>query len=517
MYYFIPAWYDSERPFYDTTQRWYRKKQGLSFNDTINHLRMFKATEQDTQLTVFNYAPNLRYFLHEYDLYESSYWSLFDHLQGIKDEATRGLSFRDFAWPHGTSFVYTPFMVLAYVNQSLVGKVEFGNDGQLIWIDYYEDTILDRRYVFDDRGFLSSILHFQGGQPHYQDYLNQRGEIQFREYLTAEDKHVQVMVFDEERFLQERYVSMADLVAETAYRYFLDHDQVGDALVLALSEHHNHIAQACRGVKDLVVSFFQNRYPVETMSMDLVNQSDLILVDQEKTAVLLKDRVYPKVLHLSLFDTRLSLGKSQRLRELIVYFQVDALTRDDLTQSLEHIFELMGVNENVVLAIVSYEQDIQKKAELAAYVEELLNSREEDYLKLREEVDETYEIDDDEEEDPARIELHFLLTELEIIDVLDSARIILDVSETPDLYTQIAGISAGIPQVNQIATEFVEHEKNGYHITSISEIPQALSYFLDGLSHWNRSLVYSVQKIGEYTSGNLAQKVMESVVEIKDE
>ncbi|CAM3209744.1 hypothetical protein STPL106120_00460 [Streptococcus pluranimalium] len=240
-------------------------------------------------------------------------------------------------------------------------------------------------------------------------------------------------------------------------------------------------------------------------------------MDQEKTAVLLKDRVYPKVLHLSLFDTRLSLGKSQRLRELIVYFQVDGLTRDDLTQSLEHIFELMGVNENVVLAIVSYEQDIQKKAELAAYVDELLNSREEDYLKLREEVDETYEIDDDEEEDPARIELHFLLTELEIIDVLDSARIILDVSETPDLYTQIAGISAGIPQVNQIATEFVEHEKNGYHITSISEIPQALSYFLDGLSHWNRSLVYSVQKIGEYTSGNLAQKVMESVVEIKDE
>ncbi|MEQ9763915.1 accessory Sec system protein Asp1 [Streptococcus sp. ZJ151] len=517
MYYFIPAWYDSVRPFYDTTQPWYRKKQGLSFNDTINHLRMFKATEAETQLTIFNYAPNLRYFLHEYDLYETPYWSLFDYLQDIEDVATRGLNFRDFDWPKGTSFVYTPFMVLAYVNQTLIAKVEFGNDGQLIWIDYYEESILEKRYVFDDRGFLSSILCFQDGQAYYQDYLNQRGDIQFREYLTAEDRHVQIMVYDEQRFWQEQYGSMAELVAEVAYRYFLDHDQVGDVLLVALSEHHNQIVEACRGVKDLVVSFFQERYPIELMSTDFINQSDLILVDQASTEALLKGRVHPKVLHLSLFDTRLSLGKSQRLRELIVYFQVDGMTRDDLTQSLEYIFELMSVNDDVILAIVSYEQDLSKKAELMAYVEQLLGSREEDYLKLMAEVDESYEIDDEEDEDPARVQLHFLVTELDIIDVLDSARLILDMSETPDLYTQIAGISAGIPQVNRVETEFVEHQKNGYHITSIAEIPKALAYFLEGLSHWNQSLVHSVQKIGEYTSGNLAQKVMESVVDVNND
>ena len=52
--------------------------------------------------------------------------------------------------------------------------------------------------------------------------------------------------------------------------------------------------------------------------------------------------------------------------------------------------------------------------------------------------------------------------ENDIIQELEKTRLIVDLSEEPNLYTQIAGISAGIPQVNRVQTEYVDHLKNGY-------------------------------------------------------
>ena len=47
----------------------------------------------------------------------------------------------------------------------------------------------------------------------------------------------------------------------------------------------------------------------------------------------------------------------------------------------------------------------------------------------------------------------------DIIKELEQTRLIVDMSEEPNLYTQIAGISAGIPQINRSQTEYVDHFK----------------------------------------------------------
>ena len=47
-----------------------------------------------------------------------------------------------------------------------------------------------------------------------------------------------------------------------------------------------------------------------------------------------------------------------------------------------------------------------------------------------------------------RYKVRNFFNENDIIKELEQTRLIIDVSEEPDLYTQIAGISAGIPQIN---------------------------------------------------------------------
>ena len=97
--------------------------------------------------------------------------------------------------------------------------------------------------------------------------------------------------------------------------------------------------------------------------------------------------------------------------------------------------------------------------------------------------------------------------ENDIIQELEKTRLIVDLSEEPNLYTQIAGISAGIPQVNCVQTEYVDHLKNGYVLSKgDKELDKALTHFLLELKPWNEALIYSIEKIQEYTGQRLIEK-----------
>ena len=63
--------------------------------------------------------------------------------------------------------------------------------------------------------------------------------------------------------------------------------------------------------------------------------------------------------------------------------------------------------------------------------------------------------------------------ESELIKQLEFVRLIVDLNSQPLLYTQIAGISAGIPQINRVKTEYVSHKKNGYLLENIADFAQA--------------------------------------------
>ncbi len=516
MFYFISAWYHSERPWYDNTESWYRRGTAMDFDDTINHLRMFWHAKKETTLVVFNYMPNLRYFTHRYDLLEVPTWNAFDRIQDIQLSEHRILDFRDLKWPDGVSFTYTPFMVVARLGHETIAHIEFGDDGQMVWIDAFTEGQMTHKYVFDDRGFLSSILFYQDGQPHHQDYLNTNGEWQVREMLTPSDQSVMVNPHVAHRFARQQYNHMGELVKEQVRNYFAEHDQADDVLFIASDARHNSIAFSGKGRKRVVLSFFRNRFDL-TKTNDLIRLmgvSDLVIADTKSLAEELKRLTQEPVEHITPFDTRLTLGKSQRLKELIIYFVVDAFTAQGLEKCYEIFFRLMRENEHVVLSVITYDRDPAMVTAHRQQLEELVakqDAKDEGVLLAdpnQQQGQSENTTDEEEDETPPRVFFDNLRSELEIIDHLDSARVIVDLSPEPDLYTQIAGISAGIPQINAQGSEFVEHLKNGYIITTFTDLEEGLHYYLDGLANWNESLVNSVQKIVAYTSGNLVQNLL---------
>ncbi|MFQ9597367.1 MAG: accessory Sec system glycosyltransferase Asp1 [Streptococcus sp.] len=80
MYYFVPAWYGTDRIWQQTATPWYWMRESIEFDDTINQVRIFQEAEMDRILLLPQYSPQLRYFLHRQDLLETDVLSIFDKI-----------------------------------------------------------------------------------------------------------------------------------------------------------------------------------------------------------------------------------------------------------------------------------------------------------------------------------------------------------------------------------------------------------------------------------------------------
>ncbi len=104
MKYFVPAWYNNDQWWRNLNQPFYIKNAMIEFDDSISLMSMHEKNDEDFKLLHLSFNPNLRLFLHKYDLYEANIWSLFDEIQGFEDIPPRSFQFEDLEWPDNTEF-----------------------------------------------------------------------------------------------------------------------------------------------------------------------------------------------------------------------------------------------------------------------------------------------------------------------------------------------------------------------------------------------------------------------------
>ena len=517
MYYFIPAWYnnDNNRPWYHDTRLWFRMFERMTFDDTVNQIKMFHRAEEDVQLLVLSYQPHFRYFLHKQGLLGTSYWSFFDDIQHISDSLSRPISFKELNWPEGTQFLYSPFAVVARRDGIDFATIHFAENGNLFYIEFMKEGHRDKQYLFDDRGFLSSILYYdESGNESHQDYLNANGVWQVREYLHPDAKwKIEVNAVADLSFNNRFYKNWVSLILERLILLKKSEIATTDKMVIACHEQHNSLLLNVFEEHQKVLSLFGDRfsYSKTVATKELLIDSDILVVDTQKQEnqlmAFLDELGIPskKLSRISPFDTRLRLGHSQMIKEMIIYFYIDTISEDTLKTALKTILEVMDANDDVNLSLITFEQGRSLKN-----LEEWLSQR----IKQKYDIEKFFEVsnegenqlEEDETLELSRIQLNCFTNENEIIRALDTARLVIDLGNEPDLYTQIASISAGVPQINSVLSDYVSHKQNGWIVTEEASLKQALHYYLDGLSNWNASLVYSTQKMGDYTSGRILEQ-----------
>lgn len=516
MYYFIPAWYGQHRPFYSESPSWHSMSDKIEFDDTINQIRVFQETKTLSKLIVLQYFPQLRYFLHRQDILEIPSVNMFDIIQKIPNNITiKMLDLEDFEWSEKTEFVYTPFLVMVYENGIQIGIVNYGVDGNILKIVLLKNNQRTIEYVIDDRGFISSEIYYEDNKPKYQNYLTYDGVWIIKECLDGE-QHVSVNPKFSSDFKKLNYDSMEDLVFEK-FSMIESSFSESDTVVIASSDVHNSKIIANRKSKSKTVfSFFSDRVKIENTLDTRVwsYTADLIVTDSiiTKRRLLSIDPFFADKTHrISSFDTRLQLGSSQQLKESKIYFFIKSfeIIRED---EIRKILEIVEQDKLINVVFALYNASVFEVAQVEETVDNIISK----YFNL--DSFEVKDLEDDEKADGIvneplfkappvyRFSVKNFSNEIGVIRELEFTRLIVDLADEPDLYTQIAGISAGIPQINRVESEYVEHLKNGYVLSDINQLQDATDYYLKTLKPWNESLIYSVDKIKENTGYKMIQK-----------
>lgn len=500
----------------------------ISTDDLIGPIQAFQNSKEPYRIIVRDYLPNLRYFLHRFGLLESDYVSLFDRLQGFEGREQIHLKIEDLNFPKSVNYVYTPFSVLVFQKEQQIGEVVMAEGSHISEVRHFENRELISIENYDDRGFLSSRKVFEEGKHILTEYVDSSERCIFAHF--QEDGSCAVNYDNTRGLLRRYYESLEALIFESLEAEF--RRSAPDAIILAVDEKNMAYVSRSIFLENMILSYFSNRITLEEKSQYiqhfLASKARALLVDSDhllrSLASLTSER--EKIYKISPFDTRFMLSVSQEMKEEVCYIDMRKTVYPESQIILDQIFNFMceRINQEVKRVFKVYiRAEADEVQEIKSYYFGLISKKFPDEIAL---IDE-YDLDESGEND---LETSFLgdfelrvnavkqlkqCLKVEVFEsddrlfkILHETRLILDLSHTPDLFTQIAGLSSAIPQINRVTTDYVQNNKNGRVLTSLDELSDSMSYYLDSLKYWQEARVYSVQQIKQYSGRVLAQKLL---------
>lgn len=505
---FIPAWYSHDKWWESTSVPFYQKRQYTDFDDMISLMTMHSKNNVDYQLMILSFSPYLRTFLHRYDLFETNYWSVFDDIQGVSHQTPQAIDYRDLAWPENTEFIFTPYQIQAVTGEHTFSKIHFSQEGYLMWIEDFQHNIIQRRYVIDDRGFISAVRTYtETGQSKMKHYFSIKEEEIFKEDLR--NKTVTIKEQFQSNFKQTTYATMADLIEEKFKEYAEREIKKDDLIIVASDERHNSVMAHTIDESSLCFSVFTERNKKVTPELfDSISQARYCLVDTQDNQREIQRYAKESQTHLHLlrvtpFDAQTISNKSSQLYDTYVGLWIDQLPKHELRVILTSLFQYIQQKDHFKLKLLTkYKNDPNDWL-----MEEIARLNDTYHQEKQEHSDEIEDILASQIKKETVIELEYVPFSEDFVRAVSNLRLVVDLSNEPDLFLQICCIGAGVPQVNYRGTDYVKHEQNGLIIKDISQIVSALDYFLVHLKKWNYSYAYSMRLVDEFSSINIIHQI----------
>lgn len=527
MIHFIPAWYQQNK-WCENEQNWHVRRMRSEFDDTVKQIQLFHRSKvYPFQIMLLSFAPNLRHFLHRQSVYRASYWSCFDAIQEVRRKKATLLSYHNLNWPPHTEFVYTPFVIVAYLRGKKYAQIEFGEDGNPIQIDMYQNEQIQRRNIYDDRGFVSSTILYENTKPVYQDYLTEKGVWKIRHFL--DDDHVEIntkyptyllMIGEEEitrQFSQTSYESLELVISEVLQAY-LELLNESDIFCIAMDKQHTNLLMQVMSEKKTVLSFFENRYNIgdSRNAIRMLENARYIITDsRENTTRIEKETDIPdlQIKDITPFDARVDFGISQQLSVQKIMVPVDGLGDMRFSELIRQLGEYLYHNEYAQIHLFTRVAAYNRKQVLLEKTRQCLKSAGlEEGWAVEEEDTGVFENDlDSEDAIPMRFFVEQCVDEFSVSKCMREQRVVVDMRDITEIYLRVSAISIGIPQLVYTETQFVEHGKNGFIVKDMNKLSDILDFYLDGLANWNEAMVYSYELGKKYATAVLIEEWKEVI------
>lgn len=531
MLHFIPAWYQQDN-WWENEQKWYVRRMHTEFDDTVKQIQLFQRNGSfPFQILLLGFSPNFRHFLHRQSVFRAPYWSCFDAIQEIRRRKAAVLSFHNMKWPPHMEFIYTPFAAIALREGEKFAQIEFGEDGNPIQIDMYEKGQLCRRNLYDDRGFVSSTILYQGERAVRQDFLMENGAWKLR--LFPGDGHVEVnprypryqlSYQDYERagvFRQLSYDSLEQVIREVLLSY-LGMTEEEDLFCVAMHGQHTRLLKEALAQKKTILSFFGDRCLPDRQpeAREMIEKADYIITDSRENSKRIKawaGAMAGNVTDISPYDTRVDFGISQQLDVQKILVPVDGMEEGKLGELVQTLGKYLPSNANARVHLFTRLADYNRKRRLLEQARRALSAAGLPEGWAGEEEDGQFFAENDLgelERLPVLFQVEQCVDELSVSRCMREQRVLVDMRAVPELYLQIAALSMGIPQIVGTRTQFVKQGRNGIILQDMGKLPAALRFYLDNLVNWNDAKVCSYVLGKRYTTDVLMEKWREVIKSI---
>lgn len=530
MIHFIPAWYQKNK-WCENEQKWYSARLRTEFDDTVKQIQLFHRNKvYPFQIMLFSYAPNFRHFLHRQGVYRVHYWSCFDAIQNITRKKTRILSFYNLNWPEEIEFIYTPFVVLAFLEGKKYAQIEFGEAGNPIQVDMYKNEIIERRNFYDDRGFVSSTVLYEAGKAVHQDYLTDKGIWKLREYF--QDGHVEInpkvptYILEyqdkivEKEFLLTSYEKLESIILEVVSNY-VSLLKKEDLFCAAMDEKHNKILYEVLKNRSPILSFYEKRCKIieDPIILSLIKNAGYIVTDTLDKIIDIENlhSGYKGVVKdISPFDTRLSFGISQQINKQKIMVPIDGMKEEKFEKLIYELGLYLEKNSKVQIHLFTRKSDYNREILLLKKTQEYLEKyKMNPEWAMLEKRDVEQENNIDQLDTVKRFFVEQCVEDYKVSNCMMEQRLLLDVREESEVFLQVLAISVGIPQLVTKETQFLCNGKNGFLITEGESLEKYLDYYLIGLSNWNKSMIYCYEIGKRYNANVLVEKWREVIDSVR--
>ncbi len=529
MQYFIPAWYNGN-DWKENEQVWYRSRAVTEFDDTVKQIQLFFRNHvAPFHILVLGFSPNFRHFLHRQGVYHASYASIFDMMQGVSEDSMKLFSYKDLEWPDGVEFIYSPFTIVVMHNGVQYAQIEFAEDGNMFRVDMFEKGQMHCRNYYDDRGFVSCQVIYQDGQPYWERYFNEDGVWKFARSL--EDEHViinpesnfYILQANEKRrkvtYQKERY-NKIDEVIEEVLQEFLMETQENDKFIVAMHSLHSGVLGHVMKERKTIMSLFERRFADKGMTdadIDLLLSADYIVADKQVTADSIQQ--YAKKNNIPMrvitpYDSRVEFSSGQHLRVQNVFVPVDRI-RDDIFDKM--IVELANYvkerNDRARINLIIQSLRYNEKRNMINKVRTALFNAGLDPDYAREESGVSENLVDESDKADIIFSVIQCLDEMSVSKELQKQRVMVDLREVPEQFIQISAMSMGIPQVTMKETDYLVDGKNGIVVHEISQLSDAIEYYLSDIAHFNEAQIASYDLGSNFTTDKLVNAWKEVMAE----
>jgi accessory secretory protein Asp1 len=272
--------------------------------------------------------------------------------------------------------------------------------------------------------------------------------------------------------------------------------------------------------RKLILSFFSDRCSIENSpdGISLVKTASYIITDSQANSQQIAralHRLPMNMMDITPYDTRVDFGISQQLNVQKILIPVDGLGMALFSQIIRLLAGYLGTNDNARIYLFTRDASYNRIDWLLEKTRGILDAAGFDprMAEPGDENGEKAENDLDEAENKCE-QLFFVeqcVDELSVSKCIREQRLVVDLRATPELYLQISCISTGIPQIVRTETPYVEAGKNGIILRDIRGLPQALSFYLEGLANWNGAMVHAYEIGRQFTTERLLEEWKEVI------